>query len=87
MKGTEKQIAWAEDIKGTALATIKCLRENSYIGDVYVGFKGTTIEGIAKTEAALIDAFSKIENAAQLIDMRYRFTPEVITEIAIKASK
>ena len=47
MKGTEKQIAWAEDLKAKAIAALEWMRENpsdaSKLIDVlrFVNFNGT----------------------------------------------
>lgn len=76
MKGSAKQVAWAEDIKNGALAqcdrTIKQFEEN------YHPIHQTMIDAAKEIKSTLEAGFAQIDDAKWYIDNRANFTSNTV---------
>ena len=89
MRGSERQIKWAEDIKAQALDTIRSMRETRKHYDDLDGKPNSnlydiTYEAIDAIEAELMLGFDRIEDASVIIDNRDRLTADAIRNQARK---
>lgn len=80
MKGTEKQIKWAEDIMRQARETISRNIENIDKVDT-VGIRSLERQCFVECGEALEKAFSQIDSAAKIIEMRDQFSSERIVRM------
>lgn len=85
MKGTEKQIKWAEDIKEQAIAAAGCIvrnaekaEANNIPKDVYY----ISVEVARDIEQMVIAGFDQMDSAAAIIDIRDRFTQSALEKMA-----
>ena len=78
MKGTEKQIKWAEDIMNNALNTVNANIEHSKTSDALL----TRLQVYEEIKKMLEESFSQVTEASQLINARDRFDPRRINNIA-----
>lgn len=84
MRGSEKQIAWAEDIKkeayGTVNANIKTLDEKI---EKYPNWETAKKERAAfiRVREMLDEVFGKIEDASVIIEKRYMLSGKSIIEL------
>lgn len=70
MKGTEKQIKWAEDIKRTVLEN---LQNNIDRMEEHAEHFPYELKAFKETKEEAEKAFEVCENASQIINMRDRF--------------
>lgn len=78
MKGTEKQIKWAEDIKTNAINTLEANIEKTATEPLFKADNQAYRILLAVTKNAL----SKIEDAGTLIDRRIYFDPRSLIKTA-----
>lgn len=83
LKGTGKQVAWAEDIMNIARETvnsnIKAIKEQQ---EKYNGqFRKDELEAYERVGQQLEAMFSKVTEASQIINMRSRLTGAFINEM------
>lgn len=85
MKGTEKQIKWAEDIKAQAIAAAGCIvrnaekaEANNIPRDAYY----ISVEVAKDIEQMVIAGFDQMDSAAAIIDIRDRFTQSALENMA-----
>lgn len=85
MKGTEKQIKWAEDIKAQAIAAAGCIVRNAekaeaenHPKDIYF----ISAEVAKEIEQMVIAGFEQMDSAATIIDIRDRFTQSALEKMA-----
>lgn len=74
MKGSEKQLRWAEDIIARVYGTLDNMIANGY--------------DVAAVEAArkdLQNTFAQVDNAAMIIDIRGKLSPATIEATVIHA--
>jgi len=83
MKGTEKQIKWAEDIKANAINTCTANIER-LSGQPLDAMRVEVFKVIRKT---LIDGFEQIDDAAVIINKRAHFDPMAIIRMADRTSE
>lgn len=90
MKGTEKQIKWAEDIiKSAEAACNQIIRD----AEAFERTGDATINRPVKTSVAqqlkamVMDGLSKIENASEIIDKRGQLSYNTMLGMAIQMSK
>lgn len=86
MKGSEKQIKWAEEIKESAFGALDCMVRgyNRRIewGEDPVQGCGYDLEAVEQVRAQVTEAFAKVEDASTIIDKRYKFTQSHLEQIA-----
>ena len=70
MKGTEKQIKWAEDIKANAFANIECCRKYLTRFNGNENLAGYSAEDINEAEAKLRAVLEKFDDASWIINHR-----------------
>ena len=87
MKGTEKQIAWAEDIKAEVIANCDCIIRNSMAdgAEFSINYVDTITAGELK--AFVEDAFSKVDSAKTIIDNRSNYTYGALVRLARNVAK
>lgn len=80
MKGTEKQIKWAEDIIEEARATIKNNIANIDKVDT-IGIRAIERQCYVECGESLERMLSKIDDAATIIDMRDELSPYSVNQM------
>lgn len=92
MKGTAKQIAWAEDIKANALrAADNIVRNAERLAEL--GFTGAYDPGFISVEAAkeakqmVIKACETLDDAAYIIDHRNMMTQQWLERMAAQMTR
>ncbi len=70
MNGSEKQIAWAEDIKAQAFNNIESLIKNRNNELAWFGSVSYTEEAVEILRSQVIAAFEKTTDAAKIIEKR-----------------
>ena len=95
MKGTKKQIAWAENIKEDAIRAAGCIVRNAE-RNVELGFTGAfdpsfiTVEAAKEVEQMVIKACETLDDAAYIIEhrnmMSQQWLEKMAAQIARKAS-
>lgn len=88
LKGTEKQIAWAEQIRqdtlGTAERNIKSLEDKiKQYGDIFK----PNLAAYKQVRSNLLSALTKIDDASLLIDKRHIFSGETVNREAGKIAE
>lgn len=83
LKGTEKQVAWAEDIIASARGTIKTNIENIKAQQEKYNckFKQDELEAYEKCSESLETLLAGIDSASKIIDMRYKISGGAIIEM------
>lgn len=74
MKGSEKQVAWANEIKANAISAVATIVRNAEAG-VYphTPLDHVSVEVAKEFERTVIDGLEAIDSAAKIIDIRKRF--------------
>lgn len=88
MKGSMKQIKWAEDIKANAIGT--CTANIERLGDeasATYEMDKVLVEVYRIFREALSAAFERIEDAAVIIDRRAKFDPSTINSKVQRTSE
>lgn len=80
MKGTEKQIAWAEDIQKTALDALQ--RNIDRMKATNVKSYERTIKAFEKCKEELLECFEKCDDAALYIKNRETFSSRSVLQKA-----
>ena len=80
MKGTEKQITWAENIQKTALDTLQ--RNIDRMKAANVKSYERTIKAFEKCKEELLDCFEKCDDAALYIKNRETFSSRSVLQKA-----
>lgn len=86
MKGTEKQIRWAEDIKESVYGAFGCMERNAardIDGVLQLGYNQADIDAVKAVVIPQIEAM----DAAQIIDFRSRLNQSFFEEMAKKHNK
>ena len=83
MKGTEKQIKWAEDIKANAINTCTANIERLSVQPL----DAMRVEVFKVIRKTLIDGFEQIDDAAVIINKRAHFDPMAIIRMADRTSE
>lgn len=92
MKGTEKQIAWAEDIKANALRAAACIVRNAE-RNVELGFTGAhdcgfiSVEAAKETEQMVIKACETLDDAAYIIEHRNMMSQQWLEKMAAQMTR
>lgn len=83
MKGTEKQIKWAEDIIESARGTIKANIENIKAQQEKYNCKWRQdeLEAFELCGKSLEELLDKVTEASQVIDMRHKISSHAIIEM------
>lgn len=83
MKGTEKQIKWAEDIIESARGTIKANIENIKAQQEKYNCKWRQdeLEAFELCSKSLEELLSKVTEASQVINMRHKISSHAIIEM------
>lgn len=85
MKGSDKQIKWAEDIKAQAVAAAGCIVRNAErtkeLGIPKDAFY-ISVEVAKEIEQMVIAGFEQMDSAAAIIDIRDRFTQAALENMA-----
>lgn len=81
LKGTEKQVAWANEIRDSAVNTITrnielCKERNKKHPDMCA----VELQVWLELKEALFAKIKNIDSAAEIIDMRYRLDPRRILD-------
>ena len=92
MKGTEKQIKWAQDIIDGAYAALDCMIRNyDRLAQVDKSMALQTLkydkEAVEETRKAVDAMFAQIENAADIIDKRRFFTQASLEAAAVSVCR
>ena len=88
MKGTEKQIKWAEDIKERAILAAGCIVRNAKReSEAGLRFYCISVEAAKHIEQIVIDGFASMDSAADIINIRDRFTQSNLEKIARDETK
>ncbi len=90
MKGSEKQIAWAEDIKAEMMKTFECMERNVEHFAKHGMIEDTLHYDMADVEAvkaAVIPQVEAMDDASMIIKFRNNFTQENFTKMAIMHHK
>lgn len=82
MKGTEKQIAWATDIKESAIRAAANIVQNAQKGCYAYRVPPISVEVAKELEQVVISGFSTMDDAAQIINVRERFTQDALERMA-----
>ena len=85
MKGSDKQIKWAEDIKAQAISAAGCIVRNAERSDELGIPKDTfyiSVEVAKEIEQMVIAGFEQMDSAAAIIDIRDRFTQTALENMA-----
>lgn len=92
MKGTAKQIAWAEDIKANALrAADNIVRNAERLAEL--GFTGAhdlgfiSVEAAKEAEKMVIKACETLDDAAYIIDHRNMMTQQWLERMAAQMTR
>lgn len=90
MKGSEKQIRWAEDIirqvEADCNQVIRDAEAYERVGDATI-CRPIKLAVAQQLKAMVMDGLSKTENAAEIIDNRGRFSYNSLVSMAIQFSK
>lgn len=81
MKGSVKQIAWAEDIKDSAICAVGCIVRNAENGRYY-GTNFISVEVAKELEQMVVSGFDTMDDASQIIAIRDRFTQSILEKMA-----
>ena len=81
MKGSVKQIAWAEDIKASAILAAGCIVRNAENG-CYHDIRFISVEVAKELEQMVVSGFATMNDAAQIISIRDRFTQSNLENMA-----
>lgn len=83
MKGTEKQIKWAQEIKENAILAAGCIVRNAEKAaeDGWREYR-ISVEAAKHIEQLVIDGFAAMDSAAEIINIRDRFTQSNLEKIA-----
>lgn len=87
MKGTEKQIAWATDIKENAIRAAACIVRNAQNGCYDHRLLPISVEVAKDLEQVVINGFASMDDAAQIINTRERFTQDALERMAQQETK
>ena len=82
MKGTEKQIAWAEDIKASverAFGAMERNAEKDIDGILNLGYNKEDVEAVKAVVLPQVDA---MDDAGMIINFRNRLTQKAFEEMA-----
>ena len=85
MKGSDKQIKGAEDIKAQAISAAGCIVRNAERSDELGIPKDTfyiSVEVAKEIEQMVIAGFEQMDSAAAIIDIRDRFTQTALENMA-----
>lgn len=90
MRGTEKQIKWAEDIKEQAIMAAGCIVRNAE-RDAELDYKHPTryisVDVAKDLEQMVVAGFAQMDNAADIIDIRDRFAQSALENMAIAETR
>lgn len=81
MKGSEKQIKWAEDIKAGAIGYLERRMAGAAEMEARTGcgrYAKLTVKACRLLKAQLTQGFEGIDSAAQIIDMRRHFAEDAL---------
>lgn len=85
LTGSEKQVTWAEDIRGNAFATLRNLEPEA--GKIPGGFDRVRYDrrDLLEVKKSLVSVFSdeKAKKASAIIDLRGRLSAQRLTALAI----
>lgn len=90
LKGTEKQVAWAEDIVAIARRTISSNIENiknlqaeytEKYGEGFKNFRQDELEAFEKCGESLEAMLANVDSAAKIIDMREKLSSRSILDM------
>ena len=83
LKGSEKQVAWAEDIIAGARGTIKANIDNikAQQEKYNMKFRQDELEAYEKCKESLETLLAGIDSAAKIIDLRYKISGRAINEM------
>lgn len=92
MKGSEKQIAWANEIKEEVFGNLDCIirnaKRNEALGSGYGGslryLDSVTAEEL---KSFVIAAFEQVDDAAVIIDNRHRYTYDALIKLGRAEAK
>lgn len=93
LKGTEKQVAWAEDIIRVARGTIRSNIDNiknlqaeytEKYGEGFKNFRQDELEAFEKCGESLEAMLANIDSAAKIIDMRAELSSRSILDMVDK---
>lgn len=91
MKGSEKQIKWAEEIKESAFRALDCMVSNYNRriewGEDPVRGCGYDLDAVEEVRTQVTEAFNKVEEASTVIDKRYKCTHSYLEQIARAITK
>lgn len=86
MKGSVKQISWAEDIKASAILAVSCIVRNAE-NDCYHGINFISVEVAKELEQMVVSGFDTMDDASQIISIRDRFTQPALENMARHETK
>ena len=92
MKGTEKQIAWAEDIKAGALRAAACIVRNAE-RNAELGFTGAydpafiSVDAAKEAEQMVIKACKTLDDAAYIIEHRDMMSQQWLEKMATQMTR
>ena len=88
MKGTEKQIKWAQDIIEAAYESVNCMARNIERNDKYgLPELPYNTESLTVLKAWLDREIGAIDNAAVIINVRGKLTYDALNTMAINYTK
>lgn len=92
MKGTEKQIAWAEEIKASALRAAACIVRNAE-RSAELGFTGArdpafiSVDAAKEAEQLVVKACETLDDAAYIIEHRNMMTQQWLEKMAAQMTR
>lgn len=89
LRGSEKQIAWAEDIRNEAIRTADLNIESSKkrmkeYGDSGKALFGPRLEAYKQVKANLLNALSKMDDASKIIDKSHIISGDTVNKEATR---
>ena len=82
MKGTEKQIKWAEDIKASVIRAFEAMERNAerdIDGILKLGYNKNDVEAV---KAVILQQVEAIDDAGMIINLRERLTQKFFEQMA-----
>lgn len=82
MKGSEKQIKWAMDIKESAIMAMECIVRNAENGCYDYRLRPISVDVAKDLQQMIKTGFESMDDAAHIINIRHRFTQWALEKMA-----
>lgn len=84
LKGSEKQIKWASEIREQVLKSADLVVKNAEKRGGYTDVYNPSIQGTKFARKSIIEQVQKVESASEFISNRSRMTYEYVNKIALE---